>query len=67
MLKYLPSSTMYFPDLIKGMIKGVAQAHDMTGDVEPHGSRELVIDELAANNQVNRVRVRNEMVVWDFL
>jgi len=99
----------YFPDLIKGMIKGVggygkhitkytgsttgqsvnnddscsgytvatwqvdrnchlisassfdkmcmdmlAQADDMTLDVEPHGSRELVIDELTANNQVNR-------------
>ena len=29
----------------------LGQRDDMTGDVEPHGSRDLVIDALAANNQ----------------
>lgn len=28
-----------------------AQADDMTGDLEPHGARELVADQFAANNQ----------------
>ena len=28
---------------------------DMTEDLEPHGSRELVSDDLAADNHVNRI------------
>ena len=31
-----------------------AQSDDMTGDIVPHGSRELVADNLVANNQQNR-------------
>ena len=31
-----------------------AQADDMSGDLHPHGSRELVADPLAANNLVRR-------------
>jgi Delta carbonic anhydrase len=32
----------------------LSQSDDMSGDVEPHGARELVPDELAANNHQNR-------------
>jgi hypothetical protein len=32
------------------------QRDDMSGDVEPHGSRETVADDLAANNQVRNLR-----------
>ena len=31
-----------------------AQRDDMSGDIHPHGSRELVVDENAANNHQNR-------------
>ena len=33
-----------------------AQRDDMSDDLYAHGSRELVDDELAADNQANRVR-----------
>jgi hypothetical protein len=32
------------------------QRDDMSGDIEPHGSRETVDDDLAANNQVRKLR-----------
>jgi Delta carbonic anhydrase len=32
------------------------QRDDMSGDLEPHGSRETVKDDLAANNQVRKLR-----------
>ena len=32
----------------------LAMADDMSGDVYPHGAREVVSHELTANNQANR-------------
>jgi hypothetical protein len=38
------------------------QRDDMSGDVYPHGSRETVSDELAANNYANRfLRTKEEI------
>lgn len=34
----------------------LSQRDDMSDDLYPHGSRELVADEIAANNQANRLR-----------
>jgi hypothetical protein len=37
----------------------LTQRDDMRDDLYPHGSRELVLDKYAANNQQNRRRNEN--------
>ena len=37
----------------------LSQRSDMSGDVQPHGNRELVADELAANNLQHKMLCQN--------